>query len=141
MSKKITIGLCLGLMVSVAAPAAMAEEAARAAPAAAVAAPVAPAIEPKAVELLKAASAALAGAQTLSFNSVGTYERAAKNGQPLFYSSVHEVRMQRPDKLRVITLGDGTPDEFYYDGKVMMAYVPSIDLVAVADAPPTIDTL
>jgi len=137
MSKKLTIGLCLGLMVSLAAPVAMAEDASPAA----VAAPAAQAIEPKAVELLKAASAALAGAETVSFNSVGTYERAAKNGQPLFYSSVHEVRMQRPDKLRVITLGDGTPDEFYYDGKLMMAYVPSIDLVAISDAPPTIDKL
>ena len=49
--------------------------------------------------------------------------------------------MQRPDKLRVITPGDGTPDEFYYDGKTMMAYVPGAELVAVADAPPTIDKL
>jgi hypothetical protein len=137
MSKKLKISLCLGLMVSVAATVSMAEETRPPA----VAAPVAPAIEPKAVELLKAASAALAGAQNVSFNSVGTYERAAKNGQPLYFSSVHEVRMQRPDKLRVITLGDGTPDEFYYDGKLMMAYVPSADLVAVADAPPTIDKL
>ena len=43
--------------------------------------------------------------------------------------------------MRVITPGDGTPDEFYYDGKTMMAYVPSSNLVAVADAPPTIDKL
>ena len=43
--------------------------------------------------------------------------------------------------MRVITPGDGTPDEFYYDGKTMMAYVPWSNLVAVADAPPTIDKL
>jgi hypothetical protein len=100
-----------------------------------------PALEPAAVEILKAASAALAGANTLSFTAVSTYERAARNGQPLYYSSVHKVTMQRPDKLRVITPGDGTPDEFYYDGKTMMAYVPSSNLVAVAEAPPTIDKL
>jgi hypothetical protein len=100
-----------------------------------------PALEPKAMEVLKAASAALAGANTLSFTAISTYERAANNGQPLYYSSVHQVTMQRPDKLRVITPGDGTPDEFYYDGKTMMAYVPGSDLVAVADAPPTIDEL
>src|SRR5690606_37505153 len=47
--------------------------------------------------------------------------------------------LQRPDKLRVITPGDGPPSEFYYDGKVMMAYAPDADLVAVASAPPTID--
>ena len=47
--------------------------------------------------------------------------------------------MQRPDKLRVITPGDGPPSEFYYDGKTMMAFSPAENLVAVADAPPTID--
>lgn len=49
------------------------------------------------------------------------------------------MTLQRPDKLRVITPGDGPPSEFYYDGKVMMAYSPDADLVAVASAPPTID--
>ena len=80
-------------------------------------------------------------ARTMAFTAVSTYERAARNGQPLYYSSIHEVTLARPDKLRVITPGDGTPDEFYYDGKTMMAYVPSKNVVAVSDAPPTIDQL
>ena len=49
--------------------------------------------------------------------------------------------MERPDKLRVITPGDGVPDEFYYDGRTMTAYVPSTNMAAVADAPPTLDKL
>ena len=49
--------------------------------------------------------------------------------------------LQRPDKLRVITPGDGPPTEFYYNGKVMVAYDPAVNLVAVADAPPTIDAM
>jgi hypothetical protein len=49
--------------------------------------------------------------------------------------------MQRPDKLRVITSGDGPVSEFYYDGKIMMAYAPAEDLVAIADAPPTDETM
>ena len=51
----------------------------------------------------------------------------------------YDVAMQRPDKLRVIIPGDGPASEFYYDGKSMMAYAPAENLVAVADAPPTID--
>src|SRR5262249_46646564 len=39
----------------------------------------------------------------------------------------------------VITPGDGPASEFYYDGKTMMAYSPAENLVAVAEAPPTID--
>jgi hypothetical protein len=33
----------------------------------------------------------------------------------------------------------GPASEFYYDGKSMMAYAPAENLVAVADAPPTIE--
>jgi len=138
MRNNIVIGLCAGLLALVAAPAAAPAQNAPAAPAPAAPAPV---MEPKAIEVLKAASDKLAAANTLQFTAVSTYERAARNGQPLYYSLVHQVTVQRPDKMRVITPGDGTPDEFYYDGKTMMAYVPSSDLVAVADAPPTIDKL
>ena len=34
---------------------------------------------------------------------------------------------------------DGPASEFYYDGKKMMAYAPAENLVAVADAPATLD--
>jgi hypothetical protein len=98
-------------------------------------------IEPKAIDILNASCEVLANAKAMSFNALSTYERAARNGQPLYYAVLNQVTMQRPDKLRVITPGDGTPGEFYYNGKTMMAYVPSADLVAVTEAPPTIDQM
>lgn len=98
-----------------------------------------PALDPKAVDILKAASARLAAARTLSFNATVEYESPSRLGPPLVYTTLSEVTLQRPDKLRVITPGDGPPSEFYYDGKTMMAYSPAADLVAVASAPPTID--
>jgi hypothetical protein len=98
-----------------------------------------PAIEPAAIEKLKAMSQRLAAAKTLSFTAVTTYEAPARNGQPLYYSTLSQVAVQRPNKLRVITPGDGPPSDFYYDGKSMMAYSPGVNLVAIADAPPTID--
>jgi hypothetical protein len=52
-----------------------------------------------------------------------------------------DVTLQRPDKLRVITPADGPPSEFYYDGKVMAAYSPESQLLAVANAPPTIEAM
>ena len=107
------------------------------APTSAAAAP----IEPKAMDVLKAACGVLEGAQAMSFTAVSTYEKAARNGQPLFYGVKNIVTMQRPDKLRVITPGDGVPDEFYYDGKAMAVYVPSAEVAAVAEAPPTIDKM
>ena len=98
-----------------------------------------PAIEPAALEMLKATSRRLAGARSMSFTAVTTYESPARNGQPLYYATLSQVAVQRPSKLRVITPGDGPASDFYYDGKTMIAYAPAANLVAVADAPATIE--
>jgi hypothetical protein len=98
-------------------------------------------LEPKAIALLKAMSERLASAKTLSFTAISFYESPARTGLPLVYTTLSEVTLQRPNKLRVITPADGPPSEFYYDGKTMMAYAPDKHLVAVADAPPTIDAM
>lgn len=101
--------------------------------------PSVPALEPKAIELLKASSARLAAAHTLSFTAVETYESQSRQGHPLVFANHTEVTVQRPDKLRVITLGDGPASEFYYDGKTFTAFAPLENLIATADAPPTLD--
>jgi hypothetical protein len=98
-----------------------------------------PAIEPGALDRLKATCLRLAGAKTMSFTAITTYESPASNGQALYYATLSAVEVQRPNKLRVITPGDGPASDFYYDGKTMMAYTPAADFVAIADAPPTID--
>jgi hypothetical protein len=103
--------------------------------------PDTPQLEPKAIAILKAMSDRLAAARTMTFSALTTYESPARTGQPLAYTTLSEVTLERPDKLRVITPGDGPRSEFYYDGKTMMAYAPESGHVAVADAPPTIDAM
>lgn len=98
-----------------------------------------PGLEPRAIDILKAASARLSAAKSMSFTAVVSYESPSRLGPPLVYSTKSEVTLQRPDKLKVITLGDGPGSEFYYDGKTMTAFSPQENLVAIADAPPTID--
>jgi hypothetical protein len=100
---------------------------------------VEPVLEPKAMEILKAASDRLAAAHAMRFTAVISYESPSRLGPPLVYTTTSEVTLQRPDKLRVITPGDGPASEFYYDGKTMMAFEPAANLVATADAPSTID--
>jgi hypothetical protein len=100
---------------------------------------VEPVLEPKALEILKAASDRLAAARTMRFTAVMSYESPSLLGPPLVYTTTSEVTLQRPDKLRVLTPGDGPASEFYYDGKTMLAFEPTANLVAVADAPPTLD--
>ena len=99
----------------------------------------APALEPKAIEILKASSARLAAARTMRFTAMVSYESPSRPGPPLVYTTRSDVTLQRPDKLKVITPGDGPASEFYYDGKAMVAFMPAENLVAVAEAPPTID--
>ena len=96
-------------------------------------------LEPKAIDILKAMSARLAAAKAMTFTAVISYESPTRLGPPLIYATKSEVTLQRPNKLKVVTLGDGPASEFYYDGKLMMAFAPAENLVAIADAPPTID--
>jgi hypothetical protein len=104
-------------------------------------APAAPELqlEPKALDVLKAASARLAAARAMSFTAVVSYESPSVFGPSLVYTTRSDVTVQRPDKLRVITPGDGPATEFYYDGKTMTAYAPAENLAATAVAPATID--
>jgi hypothetical protein len=103
--------------------------------------PVKSVLEPKAVDLLKASCSRLAAAKAMSFTVVISYESPSRLGPPLIYTTRAEVTMQRPDKLRVITSGDGSVSEFYYNGKTMTGFAPAENLVAVAEAPPTIDAM
>jgi hypothetical protein len=102
-------------------------------------APFQPGLEPRAIEILKTASAHLAASTSMTFTAVVSYEGPSLLGPPLIYSTKSQVTLRRPNKLKVITLGDGPPSEFYYDGKIMMAFAPKENLVAIADAPPTVD--
>ncbi len=91
------------------------------------------------MSLLKAAGARLAAAHKMTFTAIVSYESPSVLGPPLVYSVRSEVALQRPDKLRVISPGDGPATEFYYDGKTMTAFAPAANLVATAAAPGTID--
>ena len=134
----LTILLCA---VSASAPPAWAQQ--NAAPPAsppAAAAP-GPAVEPKAVELLNAMSAKLDAAKSMSFSVKTAFEEPARNGQPLFYMVQASVSLERPDKMKIVTSGDGPPSEFLYDGKTIMEYLPTQNMVAETGALPTLGAM
>jgi hypothetical protein len=99
----------------------------------------APDLEPRAIALLKASSDRLSAAKSLSFTAVELLEQPSRQGHPLAYATRSEVVVQRPDRLKVVTTGDGPASEFYYNGSTMAAFAPAENLLAVAVAPPTID--
>jgi hypothetical protein len=141
--RALTLSVCLGLAGAAAAappaatpPAAKKKATPKASPAPARPAPVK---EPRAIEILKASSAKLAAAGSLSFTALGAYEVPSRWGPPIVYGRIYEVTLKRPDMLRVITVADGPATEFYDDGKVLMSFHPAENLVAVTEAPPTVD--
>jgi hypothetical protein len=129
--------VCLLLAGSVGAQGTPAPKSAR--PAAKAKAKVPLLIEQRAIDLIKATSARLAAAKGMAFTAVVDIEYPSKLGPPLAYPVRYDVAMQRPDKLRVLQSGAGPGNEFYYDGKTILAYAPDAHVVAVADAPPTIE--
>ena len=131
--------IALGMLIAVNGHAAQAQSKSKAPPQPPAVGTIVTGLEPKAVDLLKAASSRLAAAHSMSFTAVISHENPSTLGPPLLYTVRNEVTLERPDKLRVITPADGPPSEFYYDGKNMVAYAPAEKLVATAPAPPTID--
>jgi hypothetical protein len=127
--------IAVGLLASVAHAADKKKDAAKPAKAAAAATT----LEPRAVDLLKASSATLAAADSMAFTAVVSYESPSLLGPTLVYTTKTDVLMQRPNKLRAITSGDGPASEFYYDGKTMTAFEPKSNLAATAKAPATIE--
>jgi hypothetical protein len=73
------------------------------------------------------------------FTSIASYEGSSRLGPPIVYSSKSQVTLQRPDKLKVVTFGDGPSSEFYYDGKSMTSVASKENRVAVAAAPPSLE--
>ncbi|MGJ0509929.1 MAG: DUF2092 domain-containing protein [Methylocystis sp.] len=99
------------------------------------------AIAPAALDILKGMSDTLAKAKSMSFNVRRAFDEPAANGQPLFYMVSTNVSLQRPDKLKVVALGDGPPSEFYYDGKEFAVYLPASNMIAVESAPANLDEM
>jgi hypothetical protein len=95
-------------------------------------------LEPRAVEVIKAMSATLAGASSITFTALVSEESPSRLGPALMYTTRNNVTLLRPNNLKVITPGDGPANEFYYDGKTIVTYAPAEDMAATATAPPTI---
>lgn len=100
-----------------------------------------PAIEPAALEILKATSEKLSAAKSIAFHALGAFDVPARDGQPLFYYSRSEVLLVRPNKLRVIVPGDGPPSEFYFDGSTVAVLRPKEDLIAIAEVPGNLEDM
>jgi hypothetical protein len=109
------------------------------APASAADAP--PAVDPSAVSLLQACGDRLKAAETLSFTATSLQDVPNADGQSIIYAERSRVDLQRPDKLRIATIGDGPASLFLSDGTTMTAYRPAEKTIATAPAPASMDAV
>jgi len=97
------------------------------------------AIEPAALDLVKAMTSKLGAAKTIQFNALVQSEFPSIDGLPVIYSTAARVAIQRPNQFDVSVWGDGPSSEILFNGKQLFAYSPQKNLVAVSNAPNTID--
>jgi hypothetical protein len=106
----------------------------------AIAAPAA-ALDPRALELLKSMSTRLAAAQSLSFRTRSSGDQAGVTGQFLAVFADAEVAAMRPDKVKARAKGASPPFDFFFDGKTLTLYQPTLNVYAREEASKTLDTL
>ncbi len=100
-----------------------------------------PAIEKGALDIIKQMSTTLASAKTLQFQARVQSDAPSIDGIPVIYTSNSDFAVQRPNKMAVITTGQGLPSELIYDGKSIVAITPNTEIVAFSKAPGNIDDM
>lgn len=91
--------------------------------------------------ILKSMSDYLAGQKTLSASFDSDIEIITPELQKIQFASSGEIKMSRPDKLRVRRTGGYADVELVYDGKMISIYGNNAKSYVQADAPGTIDKM
>lgn len=87
------------------------------------------------------ACAYLRSAERFSVEADVTYDEVLKTGPKVQYNRQSSVVMERPNRLRLDSIGDKGLRSFYYDGKSLTMFQRDEGVYAAADAPGTIDAL
>jgi hypothetical protein len=97
------------------------------------------AIDADALQVLKGMTDYIESLQTFSMHTENTYEDVLATGQKIQFHFESSIVAQRPDKLLVKRTDGMAKQLFVYDGAKFSIYDPAQDIVAVIDAPATID--
>lgn len=98
-----------------------------------------PALEPKALEILRASTQYLAGLERFSAETDNAIEVVLASGQKLQFENPAKVTVRRPDRFRAERVGDLVDQVFAYDGKSLTLYDRGRGYYATVPAPPTLD--
>ena len=97
-------------------------------------------LDPRAMEVLQAMSATLAGADALTVGAKALYDVVQPGGIAIKIGQKSRVQLKRPNKLHArVQRDDGTRRQLWFDGKTATVYDPDANTYSVIDAPGTID--
>lgn len=114
---------------------------AAAAPASAKSAPAKPAVDPAAIAALHKMGEFLRNQQNFSVQARTTTDDVLPSGQKVQYSGTVDLKVRRPDRMRMDIAGDRRNEHIYYDGKTFTILGDRNGFYATFDAPKTLDDL
>jgi len=100
-----------------------------------------PAIAEQAEILVKQMAAYIGSAQEFTFHADITFDHVLPSGQKLQFSATEDVALERQGRLYVEWSGDLGDRQFWYDGKTVTLYDPSLPFYASEPAPSQLDAM
>jgi hypothetical protein len=96
------------------------------------------AVDPGAIAALRRMGAFLREQQTMWVQGELTTDGFLPSGQKVQYSGTVDLKVQRPNRMRVEVSADRGTKEMFYDGTTFTVYQPTVGYYASFAAPPTI---
>jgi hypothetical protein len=97
-----------------------------------------PAVQPEALQALRAMSAYLATLPGIELTSKTSLDVVTAGGQRVQLDGVVTYKVRRPDAFTIDVRSDQLERKYFYDGKQFTMYAPGQDFYATVAAPPTI---
>jgi hypothetical protein len=112
-----------------------------AAPASAKPGPAKPAVDPDAISALQKMGEVLRNQQNFSVQARTTTDDVLPSGQKVQYGGTVDVKVRRPDRLRMDIAGDRRNERIFYDGTTFTIFGERNGFYATFDAPKTLGEL
>jgi hypothetical protein len=97
-----------------------------------------PAVDPNAIAALEKMGAYLRTIKSFEINAKTSTDEVLDNGMKVLLDSTANMKVRRPDRLRVDLMSDRKDRSLFYDGKTITLYGPRVKYYASASAPSTI---
>jgi hypothetical protein len=110
-------------------------------PASGAKAPPKPAVDPDAIAALHKMGEFLRNQQNFSVQARTTTDDLLRSGQKVQFGGTVDMKVRRPDRMRMDIVGDRRNERIFYDGKAFTVFSDRVGFYATAPAPGTLAEL